>query len=83
MQSARAACGHAAEAVRLGSRFAPTSTGTACTRRCGRVEADDRQRHEQLCRYIARPALSEERVQTNGKLGPSLKSAAMRPTTPI
>jgi hypothetical protein len=31
----------------------------------GRVEAHDRQRLEQLCRYIARPALSDERVQLN------------------
>jgi len=28
-----------------------------------RVEAHDRKRLEQLCRYIARPALSEERIQ--------------------
>ena len=30
--------------------------------RCG---ADDRQALEQLCRYITRPALANERVQTN------------------
>ena len=30
--------------------------------RCG---ADDRQALEQLCRYITRPALSDERVQLN------------------
>jgi hypothetical protein len=30
--------------------------------RCG---ADDRQALEQLCRYITRPALSNERVQLN------------------
>jgi len=30
-----------------------------------RVEAQDRQRLEQLCRYITRPALSDERVQLN------------------
>ena len=29
------------------------------------VEAHDRQRLEQLCRYITRPALSDERVQLN------------------
>jgi len=29
------------------------------------VEADDRKRLEQLCRYITRPALSDERVQCN------------------
>jgi len=30
-----------------------------------RVEAHDRKRLEQLCRYITRPALSDERVQCN------------------
>jgi hypothetical protein len=30
-----------------------------------RVEAHDRRRLEQLCRYITRPALSDERVQLN------------------
>ena len=30
-----------------------------------RVEAHDRKRLEQLCRYITRPALSDERVQIN------------------
>jgi hypothetical protein len=30
-----------------------------------RVEAHDRKRLEQLCRYITRPALSEERAQVN------------------
>ena len=30
-----------------------------------RVEAHDRKRLEQLCRYISRPALSDERVQIN------------------
>ncbi|MDZ7589546.1 MAG: transposase [Rubrivivax sp.] len=30
-----------------------------------RVEAHDRKRLEQLCRYITRPALSDERVQRN------------------
>jgi hypothetical protein len=30
-----------------------------------RVEAHDRKRLEQLCRYITRPALSDERVQVN------------------
>jgi hypothetical protein len=30
-----------------------------------RVEAHDRKRLEQLCRYITRPALSDERVQFN------------------
>ncbi|MBE0547975.1 MAG: transposase, partial [Rubrivivax sp.] len=32
-----------------------------------RCAADDRQALEQLCRYITRPALSDERVQLNGK----------------
>jgi hypothetical protein len=30
-----------------------------------RVEAQDRRRLERLCRYIARPALSDERIQVN------------------
>jgi hypothetical protein len=30
-----------------------------------RCSADDRQALEQLCRYITRPALASERVQTN------------------
>ena len=30
-----------------------------------RVEAHDRKRLEQLCRYITRPALADERVQLN------------------
>lgn len=30
-----------------------------------RVEAHDRRRQEQLCRYITRPALSDERIQLN------------------
>ena len=30
-----------------------------------RCKADDRQALEQLCRYITRPALANERVQTN------------------
>ena len=30
-----------------------------------RVEAHDRKRLEQLCRYITRPALANERLQTN------------------
>jgi hypothetical protein len=42
--------------------------------RCG---ADDRQALEQLCRYITRPALANERVQTNaaGQVVLKLKSA--------
>jgi Putative transposase len=34
-------------------------------KRSPRVEAHDRKRPEQLCRYITRPALSDERVQLN------------------
>lgn len=30
-----------------------------------RCSAEDRQALEQLCRYITRPALADERVQTN------------------
>jgi hypothetical protein len=41
--------------------------------RCG---ADDRQALEQLCRYITRPALANERVQCNaaGQVAPKLKT---------
>ena len=38
--------------------------------RCG---ADDRQALEQLCRYITRPALANERVQTNAARQAGLK----------
>jgi hypothetical protein len=41
-----------------------TSTGTA-RHAAVRVEAHDRKRLEQLCRYITRRALSDERVQLN------------------
>ena len=48
--------------------------------RCG---ADDRQALEQLCRYITRPALANERVQTNatGKVVLKLKTAWSDGTT--
>ena len=48
--------------------------------RCG---ADDRQGLEQLCRYITRPALADERVQTNaaGKVVLKLKTAWRDGTT--
>ncbi|MBK9685605.1 MAG: transposase [Betaproteobacteria bacterium] len=36
-----------------------------CLHAAVRVEAHDRKRLEQLCRYITRPALSDERVQVN------------------
>ena len=41
-----------------------------------RIEAHDRKRLEQLCRYITRPALSDERVQLNaaGQVELKLKS---------
>lgn len=41
--------------------------------RCG---ADDRQALKQLCRYITRPTLDNERIQTNAgeQLGPKLKT---------
>ena len=41
-----------------------------------RVESHDRKRLEQLCRYIPRPALSDERVQLNaaGQLELKLKT---------
>ncbi len=48
--------------------------------RCG---ADDRQALEQLCRYITRPALANERVQTNasGQVVLKLKTAWLDGTT--
>ncbi len=48
-----------------------------------RVEAHDRKRLEQLCRYITRPALSDERVQINaaGQLELKLKTAWRDGTT--
>ena len=48
--------------------------------RCG---ADDRQKLEQLCRYITRPALANERVQTNaaGQVVLKLKTAWRDGTT--
>jgi hypothetical protein len=38
-----------------------------------RVEAHDRKRLEQLCRYITRPALSDEQVQMNATRQVELK----------
>ncbi|MBK6472490.1 MAG: transposase [Betaproteobacteria bacterium] len=45
--------------------------------RCGDCGADDRQALEQLCRYITRPALANERVQTSaaGQVVLKLKTA--------
>ena len=50
--------------------------------RCG---ADERQRLEQLCRYITRPALANERVQCNsaGQVVLKLKTAWRDGTTHI
>ena len=38
-----------------------------------RCSAEDRQALEQLCRYIMRPALADERVQTNASVQMVLK----------
>ena len=48
-----------------------------------RCAADDRQALEQLCRYITRPALANERVQTNaaGQVVLKLKTAWRDGTT--
>ena len=48
-----------------------------------RCAADDRQTLEQLCHYITRPALANERVQTNaaGQVVPKLKTARRDGTT--
>ena len=50
-----------------------------------RCDADERQRLEQLCRYITRPALANERVQTNaaGQVVLKLKTAWRDGTTHI
>ena len=50
-----------------------------------RCDADERQRLEQLCRYITRPALANERVQINsaGQVVLQLKSAWRDGTTHI
>ena len=50
-----------------------------------RCDADERQRLEQLCRYIARPALANERVQINvaGQVVLRLKTAWRDGTTHI
>jgi len=47
--------------------------------RCG---ADDRQAPEQLCRYITRPALANERVQTNAARQVVLKLKTAGTTAP-
>ena len=48
-----------------------------------RVEAHDRKRLEQLCRYITRPALSDERVKVNaaGQVELKLKTPRRDGTT--
>lgn len=43
----------------------PGCTGTLSLHAAVRVEAHERKRLEQLCRYITQPALSDERVQLN------------------
>ena len=62
--------------------FPPTSTATA-KHAALRLEARDRKRLEQLSRYIARPALSDERVQLNaaGQVEPKLKTPWRHGTT--
>jgi hypothetical protein len=51
--------------------------------RRGAVEANDRKRPEQLCRYITRPALPDERVQLNaaGQVELKLKTPRREGTT--
>ena len=50
-----------------------------------RCDADERQRLEQLCRYITQPALANERVQINsaGQVVLKLKTAWRDGTTHI
>jgi hypothetical protein len=43
-----------------------------------RVEAHDRKRLEQLCRYMTRPALSDERVTLNDAGQVELKHSRRR-----
>jgi Putative transposase len=43
-----------------------------------RVEAHDRKRLEPLCRCIARPALSDQRVQLNAAVQVELKLKTLR-----
>jgi hypothetical protein len=47
--------------------------------RCG---GDDRQALEQLCRYVTRPALANERVQTSAARQVVLHASALRRTRP-
>lgn len=72
----RIACGQRAGQTVLTLRGAMPREGTAGQPLCAdidglslhaavRVEANDRKRLEQLCCYITRPALSDERVQLN------------------
>ena len=62
----------------------PTSRATA-QHAAVRCDADERQRLEQLCRYITRPALANERVQINaaGQVVLKLKTAWRDGTTHI
>ena len=64
------------------SRCAPTSTGSVCTPPCAAAQTF-RQGLEQLCRYITRPALANERVQTHaaGQVVLKLKTAWRDSTT--
>jgi len=50
-----------------------------------RGSAEDRQALEQLCRYITRPALADERVQTNaaGQMVLKLKTPLRDKTTDL
>ena len=64
LASASAACKACPGRRTSSRRCAPTSTATA-QHAAVRCAADDRQALEQLCRHITRPALANERVQTN------------------
>ena len=62
---------------------APTHTDSACTRAC--AAADDRRGLEQLCRYITRPAIANERLSVNreGNVVLKLKTPWRNGTTHI
>jgi len=63
----------------------PTIRATAQHAAVRRCDADERQRLEQLCRYVTRPALANERVQINsaGHVVLKLKTAWRDGTTHI
>ena len=72
------------ETLRAPRSCVPTIRATA-QHAAVRCDADERQRLEQLCRYVTRPALANERVQINsaGQVVLKLKTAWRDGTTHI